>query len=382
MKQVPKRKTHEEFLQEAKEKNDYLEILGTYLSSKAQIEVRCRKCGKTYFTLPRSVLNGNPCYECSMKINGQKNALTHNEFVDKLKEISPCFEVIGVYKRSKEKIECKCLKCQNTFFATPNNLLRGQNCSCCTSRKDSKKLTNDIFVKRLKDVNSDITPISEYINSTTKIKCRCNLCNKVIEMSPKVLLRGQGCWQCGHAKAGISARKTHADFVEDMRLINPNLEFTSQYQTNKVHIGVRCKKCGNEWKARPDSLLQGKGCPHCNVRSKGELACSNYFDINNIAYEGQKTFSNLKSDNNYSLRYDFFLPDYNLLIEYQGQQHEMPIEYFGGEEKFMVQTKYDNQKREFAKENGYDLLEISYKDYKNIASIIGNYLNYIERRHN
>ena len=115
--------------------------------------------------------------------------------------------------------------------------------------------------------------------------------------------------------------------------------------------------------------------------SKGELACSNYFDINNISYEGQKTFSDLKSDNNYSLRYDFFLPDYNLLIEYQGQQHEMPIEYFGGEEKFMAQIKYDNRKREFAKEKGYDLLEISYKDYKNIASIIGNYLNYIERRH-
>jgi hypothetical protein len=41
------------------------------------------------------------------------------------------------------------------------------------------------------------------------------------------------------------------------------------------------------------------------------------------------------------LSYDFFLPDFNLLIEYQGRQHFIPVERFGGEETFKIQLEHD-----------------------------------------
>lgn len=54
------------------------------------------------------------------------------------------------------------------------------------------------------------------------------------------------------------------------------------------------------------------------------------------------------------------MTDYNVLIEYQGEQHFKPIEHFGGEEQFKVQQEHDNLKREYAYNNGIHLIEIPY----------------------
>ena len=76
------------------------------------------------------------------------------------------------------------------------------------------------------------------------------------------------------------------------------------------------------------------------------------------------------SDNNRHLSYDFYLPDYNLLIEYQGQQHEYAVDWFGGEEKFVRQQEFDTQKRNYAKNHDIHLLEIWYYDFENIENIL------------
>ena len=74
------------------------------------------------------------------------------------------------------------------------------------------------------------------------------------------------------------------------------------------------------------------------------------------------------------LPYDFYLPDYNILIEFQGEQHERPIKYFGGEKKFKVQKIHDQLKRDYAIKNNITLLEIWYWDIKNITDILNKAL--------
>ena len=88
----------------------------------------------------------------------------------------------------------------------------------------------------------------------------------------------------------------------------------------------------------------------------------------------QKKFNNLFGINNGLLSYDFFLPKYNLLIEYQGEQHDRPIKYFGGEEQFKIQKEHDNRKRKYAMKNNMQLLEIWYYDFDNIENILNSYL--------
>ena len=59
-----------------------------------------------------------------------------------------------------------------------------------------------------------------------------------------------------------------------------------------------------------------------------------------------------------------------ILIEYNGKQHYKPVEYFGGEESFKVQVIKDNIKREYCLSKGIRLIEIDYKSFANIESIL------------
>ena len=70
------------------------------------------------------------------------------------------------------------------------------------------------------------------------------------------------------------------------------------------------------------------------------------------------------------LSYDFYIPSANLLIEFNGEQHYYPIDYYGGEEAFKLQKKHDKMKKQYAKNNNIDLLIISYLEFKNINTIL------------
>ena len=100
------------------------------------------------------------------------------------------------------------------------------------------------------------------------------------------------------------------------------------------------------------------GCPVCN-ESHGERLIRSYLDKNHIKYEPQKRFKGLKDKK--LLSYDFYLPKKNVLIEYQGLQHYESTKYFGGNERLEKQQYHDKLKREYAKNNGYILLEPTYK---------------------
>ena len=66
--------------------------------------------------------------------------------------------------------------------------------------------------------------------------------------------------------------------------------------------------------------------------------------------------------------------DYNVLIEYQGEQHYEPQDFFGGEERYIEQQEHDKRKREYAKLHNIKLLEISYKNFDNITEILNKEL--------
>lgn len=73
---------------------------------------------------------------------------------------------------------------------------------------------------------------------------------------------------------------------------------------------------------------------------------------------------------NGNLSYDFYLPDYNLLIECQGIQHESWRKNWITKEDFEKQLEHDRRKREYAKKNNINLLEIWYYDMDNIENIL------------
>ena len=106
--------------------------------------------------------------------------------------------------------------------------------------------------------------------------------------------------------------------------------------------------------------------------SRGEREICYYLDIKKIKYETQKTFKGCR--NKISLRFDFYLPMYNILIEYDGNAHFHEVKLFGGKKYFEEKRNNDIIKNMFCIENNKKLLRISYTDYKNIHDILENYL--------
>lgn len=101
---------------------------------------------------------------------------------------------------------------------------------------------------------------------------------------------------------------------------------------------------------------------------KGEKSVAKHLDRYGIEYIREKTFNKCKRVK--KLRYDFYLPKYNMCIEYDGKQHFYPQYNFGNIEEYEEIIKRDKIKNEFCEENKIFLLRISYKDFSNIDKIL------------
>lgn len=137
--------------------------------------------------------------------------------------------------------------------------------------------------------------------------------------------------------------------------------------------------CQKETKVFRQNLISGGtiSCG-CKTQSLGEMKVEEVLQKLNIDYLREYSFSELIGNIN-PLRFDFIVKKNNKIIaaiECQGQQHYMPVDIFGGEEKFLLQQEYDNKKRAYCKEKNILLIEIPYYDYKKID------VNYIQDKIN
>ena len=151
------------------------------------------------------------------------------------------------------------------------------------------------------------------------------------------------------------------DFIYRLEKYNKNIFYISGFKNGHSKVKVKCSNCGYIWEAISKNLLGYTGCPNCK-KSHGEDTIKKYLDNNQIKYEWQKKFNDLYGNYNRKLSYDFYLPSYNMLIEYQGKQHYFPVDLFGGEPALKIRKEYDNKKKEYAKSKNIDLLEINYNE--------------------
>lgn len=125
-----------------------------------------------------------------------------------------------------------------------------------------------------------------------------------------------------------------------------------------------CKcDCGNEVDIVSYSLTKENPTLSCGcIKSQGELKIVQILLENNIKFETQKMIKT--QEYNSPLYFDFYLPDWNCCIEYDGQQHFYPVEQFGGQKQFELTQIRDNIKNNWCNDNGISLIRIPYTDYK------------------
>ena len=102
----------------------------------------------------------------------------------------------------------------------------------------------------------------------------------------------------------------------------------------------------------------------CLTRSVGEENIENILKANHVHFKAEYVFLDLKSDRDGYLRYDFAILDLNncpiRLIEYDGKQHFVPVDFFGGEAKFKIQQENDSLKNQYALSHNIPLVRIPY----------------------
>ena len=270
------------------------------------------------------------------------------------------------------KIEIIC-PTHGIFKQTPRNHFNN-DCFECSKRKRSKTL--EYFINQVTEIHNNFYDYSEtiYKNYLTKVKIICPIHGDFYEL-PNEHIKGSGCKKCGIEKTKKFTVLGEYKCIEKSKNVHgdkynySNMKYINSY----TKVEIICPKHGSFYQAPQDHIHSKAGCPICK-ESKGELLVSNILIKNDIYFDRQKSFSELKHKR--LLYYDFYLPDYKLCIEYDGEQHFKSIDYWGGDKSFEELKMRDNLKNEYCKDNNISLLRLTYKETESeIEERIINFLN-------
>lgn len=235
-----------------------------------------------------------------------------------------------------------------------------------------RKKTKEEYNNQLHTIHPHINLISDYLGTHEQSSFECLIDGCVWQSTPRNVLRDKLACPCCKSKAQ-SLRQTWSNeyYVSKLSEVTKDIISLEPYITSYTKIKHKCKKCNYEWMIEPNEVLSRHICPNCN-KTLGEAKISDYLSENDILYQPQKTFDGLKYKK--TLFYDFYLPEFNMLIEYDGEFHCSPI---FSEEAFEHEKKRDKLKTKYAMENNIALLRIPYWEYDNINNILDEKLRRI-----
>jgi len=346
--------TNDEFIEKARkvhgDKYDYSQV--DYVGPNEKVTIICPKHGP-FTQRPKSHLyDRRGCKTCG------NNMKSTEDFIQDAKKVhGDKYDYSEVdYNGANKNVTIICPK-HGPFPQTPSNHLKGYGCSSCG---DNMKSTED-FIRDAKKVHGDKYDYSEvdYKGGNKKVTI---ICPKHGPFRPTAQshLNGIKCRKCSSEELSVKKTKSLEDFIEDARKVHGDKYDYSNvdYKNSNTNINIICKKHDFEFPQTPANHLKGNGCPIC-AESKGEKYVANILNNRNITYVRQKRFKDCKGFCK-TLSFDFYLPDYNILIEYDGRQHFEPINKWGGNDSLKKQQMYDTIKNEYAKRNNIKLIRIPY----------------------
>lgn len=263
------------------------------------------------------------------------------------------YSCLSEYKGNIKHVLMKHEDCGTEYLQTPQKFLKGRRCHNCSP---SKKLTKE---KLQSDIDklfpNKFKILSEYKNSHTKIRVLNCHCGHEYEIKQQDLKQGKDCFKC-HGSKKYSQKEFELLF-NDKKLKGYSL--VGIYDGINKNVEIKHDVCGKVFNIVPSRYFrQFKKCPKCFTKSKGEDLIASFLDKLNISYEREYKFKDCK--NKRELPFDFYLPDKNVCIEYQGIQHYKSVDIFGGNYNFEYTQHNDKIKKEYCENNNIELLEVPY----------------------
>lgn len=325
---------------------DYSEV--KYSRSNIKIKIICHIHG-VFEQLPYLHLNGFGCKNCTMKMTTEK-------FIEKaIRCHKNDYDYSLVeYVDTNTPIKIICKKHNGIFLQKPTNHLRGNGCDECSSLK-TRKLGEYLEICKERYNNKyDYSLIDSDSLVSDKVKIVCPDHGEFEQTLISHYRKKYGCPFCA------GKRMNNKIFIKNANLLHNNFYDYSlvDYKNSKLNIDIRCPDHGI-FKQNPSSHLSGAGCPVCKL-SRGESRIVNFLIKNSIEYKSQYKFIDCKSK--IELPFDFFIPSYNICIEYNGIQHYQPVDFFGGQNGHKDQIKRDKIKNDYCHFNNIVLEIIKYND--------------------
>jgi hypothetical protein len=301
-------------------------------------------------------LSGKGCAKCAgvEKINKE-------EFFNRAKKLfGDKFDYSEIdYKNFNTPIKIICPE-HGSFLQSPKNHLDTlHGCPKCSlnSRVDLRRSSVDDFINKSKKIHGDKFDYSkvDYKNTHSKVEIICPNHGSFLQ-TPAHHLQGIGCPQCaGNIKYTNQSFIDKANEIHKGKYLYDNLD----YQGANKKVTITCPKHG-DFSQVAASHLQGIGCPYCQ-ESKGVIIVRSILKKFDLPFIEEKKFQDcrntLKGRACVMLPFDFYLPNNNTIIEYDGVQHFKPS---FGEKSFEITTRNDKQKNKYCKKNGIKLIRIPY----------------------
>lgn len=331
---------------------------------KKQLYWLCKcDCGNTHIASTSQLTSGKTtqCTQCGREacdLARRKDRIGEKFGLLTITDMIYAPPIDGVKQRTKCKCRCEC---GNEVVKTYDSLKKSNNemqsCGCIFSLAKSESTSTPVIGQKF----GRLTVIDEYYkDGKRRVLCQCD-CGNVVERIKTEVTSGHtkscGClW-----KETISETNTK-DWTGEVSQFG--IKFIKQHSKNEHGTWLwECEcHCGNHFVALPANILSGER-PSCGCiwLSRGAYIVKDYLDNNHFEYKQEYSFDDLRDK--YPLRFDFAVFNQEklfFLIEYDGKQHENPVEYFGGEEAFIKLKQHDKMKDDYCKLNNIPLLRIKH----------------------
>ena len=219
-----------------------------------------------------------------------------------------------------------------------------------------------------------LTSKEDIKNNTTYIKYVCPL-HGVHEMRISNLINGKGCPDCATDNARKAYQLSQDEISKRVKdcggvLLNGE-EYVNQYEKNLL---IKCPECGTPFLTSLVLFTQhgGQVCDYCmNTESVGEKRIRIYLENHDIEFKQEYWFEDCRDVN--PLPFDFYIPEYNMMIEFDGRQHYGETNYFSY--SFEKTKEHDLIKNNYCNNHDIRIIRIPYWDVNNINKILDRELN-------
>jgi very-short-patch-repair endonuclease/Zn ribbon nucleic-acid-binding protein len=337
---------------------DKYECLDEYINKLNKIKVRCNlkpEHGIFETTSAELLYRKRGCPKCGWETRKNKKDINFLHNLAKSRN-GKCLSEKYFKISTKYKWQCEN---GHVWYATAMNVFKqNQWCAICCGNS-----SHDINWLKNLGIKNKLKCLSEvYINNDTEYEWMCERGHKFKEKS-RIIITNAKCQQC----------KNEDNFksLKDLALKNNGKLISENYIGLEHNYEWQCER-GHNWKAMPKSIRKTSWCPICK-ESKGEKEVAKVLKNNKIVYIKQYNFNNCVYKR--KLKFDFYLPEYNLCIEYDGIQHFNVYENNIYTRKFQETQLKDQIKNKYCKDNNIKLIRIPYTEYKNIEQILTDEYN-------